>query len=357
MPVAVEPYQTTHIPAVAAFNQRLVSGGGDPAFCFPSAPEPAWLPPQPGATLWQELFVASDGPAIRGGYVLKHQMFQLDGLPQNVGYYHGPISEGIVNRSHAMVGVHLLRDALRRQPLLYALGMGGIDRPLPRMLTSLKWQITLVPFYFRILRARRALHHLRAVRSTPLRRWALDLAAYSGLGAAGAALFQRSLHRADYRIADSFSAEATELWERANTAYSFCAVRDAATLNTLYPASDQRFHRVALNGGWAVVLCTQMHEDKYFGSLRLGSIIDTFALPGHEAAVIGAASRHLDSLGADLVVSNQSHAAWQTAMTDNGYRSGPSNFLFAASPALAPLLGRKDHIHLLRGDGDGPIHL
>ena len=63
--------------------------------------------------------------------------------------------------------------------------------------------------------------------------------------------------------------------------------------------------------------------------------------------------------GVDLIVSNQLHAAWSLALLDAGFRLGPSNYLLAASPALAACAGtaRDDEFHINRGDGDGPIHL
>ena len=61
----------------------------------------------------------------------------------------------------------------------------------------------------------------------------------------------------------------------------------------------------------------------------------------------------------DLIVSNQLHAAWRKALAGAGFHHGPSNFLFAASPALAARIGdaADDELHMNRGDGDGPIHL
>src|SRR5678815_3226809 len=49
------------------------------------------------------------------------------------------------------------------------------------------------------------------------------------------------------------------------------------------------------------------------------------------------------------------------ALAGCGFRTGPSNFIFAASKKLAALLdpwsAHVGRIHLTRGDGDGPIHL
>jgi hypothetical protein len=65
--------------------------------------------------------------------------------------------------------------------------------------------------------------------------------------------------------------------------------------------------------------------------------------------------------GVDMIVSNQSHAAWCIALQNAGFISGPSRFRLAASRELAelldPLQTAMRHIHLNRGDGDGPVPL
>jgi hypothetical protein len=69
----------------------------------------------------------------------------------------------------------------------------------------------------------------------------------------------------------------------------------------------------------------------------------------------------LEARGVDLIVSNQSYAAWGAALQSAGFVQGPSNFRFAASREVAKLLDplptTMAHIHLTRGDGAGPVNL
>ena len=113
--------------------------------------------------------------------------------------------------------------------------------------------------------------------------------------------------------------------------------------------------------GWAVLLDTQMVDNKYFGNLRVGSIVDCLASPENASGVIRAATKVLEDRGVDLIVSNQSHAAWCAGLRDAGFLLGPSNFPFAASKELTKLIHpvptSMAQCHFTRGDGDGPIHL
>ncbi len=369
MSLAIQPYSAEHVPAVRAFNRRL-RDGGETAFQFPEADIPEWLPHQNGRRIFQEMFVAASGPQVHGGYILKHQDFSFRGAVRSIGYYHLPLSEGLVDKRHSLLGAQLLLDALRRQPVLYALGMGGFDRPLPRMLVKAGWKLSAVPFYFKVLRPFRFLRNIRALRTTPLRRLALDAAAYSGLGAAGLRLLASrpaAPGAAPPEVVRSFGPWADDLWQRCHPLYAMAGSRDAATLRILYPADNPRFINIMVRGGaaaplgWAVLLDTPMQDHLYFGNLRLGAIADCFAAPGDAPAVAAAAASFLESVGVDLIVSNQSHQAWGAALRRAGFRAGPSNFIFAASKKLAASLDPWDaalpEIHLTRGDGDGPVHL
>jgi hypothetical protein len=88
----------------------------------------------------------------------------------------------------------------------------------------------------------------------------------------------------------------------------------------------------------------------------VGTILDTLARPEHATAVIAAATRLLNEQGADLISSNQSHTHWTAALSRCWFLKGPSNFIFAAAPALSKLLEPLNQticrVHLNRGDGD-----
>jgi hypothetical protein len=344
MSLEIVAYTQEMVAAVREFNQRLLAGGGLLAGGaladqqFPETPSPGWMP-------GMELFLAVEGSMVRGGYILRRQSFSISGATLPVAHYRLPLSEGIVNRSYAMLGLRMVRDALSREPRLYALGMGGCDQPLPAMLKRLGWSTCAVPFYFKVLHPGRFVRHIEALRNSPLRRAALDAAAYSGAGWLGMKAlglvtgFGRRLPVCAVDLAPGFAPWADEVWERSRSAYALTAQRDAATLERLYPASDPRFLRVRAPGGWAVVLDTQMHGHKQFGDMRVGTIVDCLAPPECAGAVIRAAAGLLEQRGVDLIVSNQLHGAWCTALVESGFRMGPSNYLLALSPALAEAAG------------------
>jgi hypothetical protein len=162
--------------------------------------------------------------------------------------------------------------------------------------------------------------------------------------------------------APDFGSWADEVWDACHARYGAIGVRDRDTLNRLYPPDDARFliWKAIRDGrviGWTVGLDTAMRDDKYFGDLRVGSIVDGLAKPEDARAVVAASAKALGARGVDLVVSNQCHRAWGEALRQAGFLQGPSNFIFAVSKKLAGLIGQMDQVHINRGDGDGPIHL
>jgi hypothetical protein len=368
MPIVIQPYREEHQPAVQEFNQRLKAGGADPDLVFFRFAEPRWLPRTEGAKLYQEYFLALENGVVRGGYALKQQDFSFaNGVTRKVAYYHHPLSEGIVNKSYAAVGSMLLKDAMNRSPLLYCLGMGGYDRPLPKMLVRLGWAHFPVPFYFKVVRPNRFFREMQALRTSAARRLLLNLAAFTGTGWAGVKAMQALRTLRAPRTA-TFTAEQVEgfsdwvdpLWEKSKSLYALTAVRDCQTLSTLYSASDTYFTRLRVRRsgqdiGWAVV--GERRKDEKYGSMRVGSIVDCWASPEDALPVVQAASGALVASGVDLIVSNQSHALWGRAFSQFGFWSAQSNFIFAAgkklSALLEPFAETQSRIHFTRGDGDG----
>jgi hypothetical protein len=375
MSLQILPYAQPAVPAVREFNQRLLAGGALADQQFPETPDPGWMP-------GMELFLAVEDSLVRGGYILRRQTFSVAGATLQAAHYRLPLSEGIINRSYAMLGLRMVRDALSREPRLYALGMGGWDKPLPQMLKRLGWTMCTVPFHFKVVHPGRFLRHIRALRTSQLRRTALDAAAFTGAGWLGmkALGLTRRLPSCLFELAPRFAPWADEVWERSRPAYALVAQRDAATLDRLYPPSDPHFLRVRAAGGWAVLLDTQMQDHKQFGDMRVGAIVDCLAPPESATAIMRAAASLLEQRGVDLIVSNQLHSAWSRALRESAFRAGPSNYLLALSPALAEAAGAGPDrslkscermrpqagvgklklappFHFNRGDGDGPIHL
>lgn len=367
----IGPYTPDLEHSVRAFNQRL-RDGGEANYRFPESCQPR-LPRRQDSSPYQELFLALHAGEVRGGYLLTHSQFAVRGKITTVTC--GPqfnLSEGIVDPAYAMVGVMLAQDALRRQPLMYALGMGSMDHPLTKLLVAMAWHAFPVPFYFRVVSAAHFCDNISYLRRRPGARFALDLLRHSGFSSLGFRLAQArpaAFHR-DFlaTTVEEFGPWTDALWStcKDNDAYSLIAVRDRDTLNVLYPPSDARFHRLRITRagqdlGWAVMLDTQMSGHRQFGNMRVGSIVDCLAMPENASDVVRATTRFLERRSVDVIVSNQASKAWSEALGRNGYLKGPSNFILAMSPELTNQLQSleeyESQIHINRGDGDGPINL
>lgn len=349
------------------FNSRLQAGGAPDDYVFSETPISAWLPAGRGAPVYNEFFLALEEGAVRGAYALKHQEFWCGGERRPLVYYHHPFGEGIVDKKYAQVGLHMLMHVMRENPLLFALGMGGYDRPLPRMLMALKWPHCTIPFYFRAHHGGRFLRHLETLRTSAAKRAAADILAATGAGWLGFKLLHGVLGaagmavRAEAEPVGEFGPWADSVWEECHGRYSMLAVRDARSLRTLYPAANPRLTRLKISRGgqvlgWAVIGMLHRPGHVQYGDMRVGTILDGLAKPEHAKLVISAATRELMRRGADLITSNQSHEAWQGALKACGFLQGPSNYIFAVSKKLSELMQPFDKTvgqsHINRGDGD-----
>ena len=370
MGIRVERYRPSYVDAVRAFNSRLTARQAVPGFLLDEmAPTSDDRPP-----LQREHFLAVEtGGEVRGGFMLQRQTFAIGGQLASVVNYQAPISEGIADRRYAYLGMLMVKEALRHDPLLFCLGMGSVAQPLPRLLAALGFSLRPVPFLVRVHRASRVLRTLPMLRHDRRRARLADVAAATGAGALALRGWARLADLTSLRAAavhservDGWDRSVDALWERARDTCSMVAVRDAAALTALYPRTDTRniCLRVSQRGhpiGWAVLFDTPMRGSQHFGDLRVGTVLDCWALPGREPAVIRAATHALERRGVDLVITNQSHARWVAAFRRAGYLSGPSNYILALSPALtAAVRAEADgeaRIHVTRGDADGRIHL
>jgi len=363
MPITFTDYRSELAEAVRACNQRLTDGGVEPGFLLPAqaldpATEHRQIRPR-----WR-LAVDGDvmaGGAVRGGYLLKTQRFLAGGTPIEAGGYQAPVSEGIVNRKFGVVGVQLLQDALRQNPYLFTTGMGGVDRPVAKLLAARGFTLRLAPFLFRIHRAGRFFRQVSAVRSTAARRMAADVLAATGLGWLAAA----GLHWRRFKpgsgpaavVEESFGDWAEEIWGQTRGQFCLVAERTVPVLQELYPPAGHR-RIVRLPGAWAVTWLSEMRGNSHFGDLRVGTVVDCLAGPGEAAAMARAAAKALEEQGADLIVTNQTAGFLLDGFRAAGFRDGPSNYGLSVSPALEKAMGATaGPWHMTRGDGDGRVNL
>jgi hypothetical protein len=354
--------------SIREFNSRLEKAGVTFAFPVDSS---KLMGKEPGVDApHQVAYVLSDESAVRGGYILKSEQVFVGGQSFPAGNYQLPLSEGIVDRKYAMVGVQLIRDALGRQSRLYCLGMGNTARPLPRLLSKLGWTVSKVPFLFRIENARNFTKEIRWLRQRGRVRLLLDLARYTGTLAGIIALVRvrrrvfgfRTPTGVSFAEVRDFPEEIDELFSNVRDDYGLMCDRRSAAMRKRLPAHESKLLRIVLRrsgkvAGWVVVSISQLSSHTQFGNMNLGCIVDGLAAPADVGLLVGEACRRLEEARCDLLVSNQTHPAWIAGLRRHGFFHGPSNFILALSPPLAACRAAVSSAHFNRADGDGPINL
>jgi hypothetical protein len=363
------PYSPQLDAAIVDFNRRLAAGRAEGGFRLLAGTGPT--PPAGGEGVSLERYLALEGGVVRGGVTLQLQPFSVDGEIYPVANLQLPLSEGIVDRRYAFMGSWLIKHVVHRHPRCFALGMGGEDRQLPRLLRAMGFAVWSVPFLFMVTNVSRAARELAAVGPPGRRRAASTLLRYSGAGLlasrtwrATSAWRTRGTRTVGAEPVREWGAWADDVWERSGGVFCAAAVRDRRTLPALFPADDPKFPAFRLCDGdetigWVVVAVTRTVDSPHFGNLSVGTIVDALTVSGRERAAVGAAIRLLVGQDVDLVVTNQSHPVWRAACRGAGFVGGPSNYVLATSPRF---LGRgidlgSRGVHFTRGDGDGRVHL
>jgi hypothetical protein len=328
-----------------------------------------------------ERYVGIDAKGeVRGGYLLRWQSLWLRGtrlLGAAVGY---PVSEGVIDKRYTMVGVIVLRDAIKRCEFLYSLGAGGRTGNVFRVAQHLGWRIEDVPFLFRVIKGGRFLLNLPQMQRSRGRQLLASIVSKTGLAQvaidllkAGSAVRNRgslSLRLpSDMTVEEvgSLAGVADEVWPRVNSQYTFCVVRDAAHVEPSFPVERNDLHRLVVRHqgspiGWAVVMTEGLSRLRtYLGDIVPGLIVDAFGDTGYATEIVRAATAYLAAQGVDVVITNASHRSWVSGFKRSGFLAWRSQYPLLVSRSLARRIGDLPAVmrqtHMSRGDGDGVHYL
>jgi hypothetical protein len=366
MPLRFEIFAELHVSAVQEFNRRMRDGHADSDFLLPSEVEGTRAAPDEPIQ-WKR-YVVLDGEFVRGGMLAMDQPGWLNGATTRALNFQSPLSEGIVNAKHSIVAMQMVKFMQKQADAVFMVGMGAIDRPLPKLLLASGWSVRPVPFLFRVHRAGRFLTELRMLRTSPFKRIGAQVARLSGIGALGLGFKQRQTAAAKgtVRQVSEWGGWADDIWRRCCDNCSFAVARDRRTLESLYTVTDPRTKILLIERddrpvGWSVCFNAPMQDHHHFGNLQVASILDCLALPDAMATTAILVDREMAAQRADLVLVNHSHSAWVAAFRSAGFLTGPSNYMLAMSKRLTEAVrssaGGEDRVHVTRGDGDGRIHL
>ena len=364
MGIEVVPYAKEHEAAVHAFNLRMANAPS--LFLLPEkAPQAVNEPRIVSAT--QYLAVDED-KQVRGGVIVMDVPAWINGREVAAANLQSPLSEGIVDPMYSMVGMQLIRWTLRRTPYLYVVGMGSADNPLPRLLKAFGWKVRPAAFLFKMNRVGRCLRELSPLRARPLLRSAAVAASISGAGWMGVRWLQRrrtKTARLETEPLNRWPDWVDAVWERYRAGCSFAMVRDSRTLPLLYDPASGQLRAFALRRGgqpvgWFSLLDAPMSGHRYFGNLRVATLLDCVAPPEEAGAAAAAAWEEARRMGADLVITNQTLDAAVAACRSQGFLERGSNYFIATSKALTEecdAAGGDAAMCVTRRDGDGIVNL
>jgi hypothetical protein len=170
--------------------------------------------------------------------------------------------------------------------------------------------------------------------------------------------YRRPVSMTDIRVVQwqCFPPEGNLLWE--GVVKRFPLIFDRSTRYLDWRYSDPRYERLGVYSGdrllgWVICKVSAMRENKYFGDLVVGSIVDFLVDPDnrrHVEFIVSVGLQALLSRGVDIIVTNLSDRRMVRVARSLGFTPGPSNFHFFTKNLRKLTL---QDCHLTRGDSDG----
>ena len=356
-------------PKVEAFNRRLAAAGETEHYLSLEKPFRTMAHLEKSPITVERLF-CYEGDEIRGGVIIKRMTFRINGNSEEVATYVYPLSEGIINPTFKPVWPSMRAEMDRRYPLLYTSSGERAKRIVK--LFSLP-----IPFHFAIFRAFPFLRNFSYLRKRKWLQILLDLAAYSGVGTIGLAIFEqvqrfRRLHPHMEGLTverfDDWGNWADEIWEKTRDSYALIGDRSMAALQSLYPAENEHLNKLLFKTagtkqpiGWVVLTCSKLSDPNYFGDMVLAALVDALAAPVDARSVVSGALLWAKQARADLFVVNHTDMRWNEAFKQSGMIPWKTNFHLFLSPKLKERFDRLEefagHFFFARGDGHGPTSL
>ncbi len=378
METLIIPYRSGDVPGVKRFNQRLKSSGDNHS--FPESHISERFPDDGKSPIYQRFYIVKDNDGeVRGGYFFRHQEFYINKTDIELVDLQLPLSEGIIDQKYAHIGIQILQDAQERARYIFGLGMGGMQYPLPKLLKKSGWHLFTIPFYFYIVDPSAFLSDMTVIKdlvnsrfrkmvfvlTKKLKLLSLIMMLIRTYLALKNIFFQLSSPEIKVESLNKFESSADLLWEKYKSNYSIVAKRSSSVLNILYPPEDIRYKKLIISQkgvviGWMVLVVKKMERDRFFGNIRVGTIVDSFSHPDKYKNIVSSATRFLRNEGVQLIITNNSNKKCGKHLKTNGYFRGPSNYILALSKKISELFENDidfENSLFMRGDGDGPINL
>jgi hypothetical protein len=367
------------VPACGEFNERLRQAGAEVSGFNCSVNGDRGRDPPAPMEVERYVGVDVDGQ-VRGAYSLRWQFLWLQGERLLGAHYGYPISEGIIDKRYAIVGVLVLRDAVKRCEYLYLLGAGGRTGNVFRVAQHVGFAIEDVPFLFRVINGGGFLRKLPQMQRALERRVLATIGSATGLAQIATGILHGASairHRGSSSLRPPLSitveevatlaAAADEVWSRVCSQYSFCVVRDGAHVEPSFPLDRTDIHRLVVRHqgsiiGWSVVMREGLSRlQAYLGDVAAGLIVDAFGDTAYASEIVRAATAYLAAQGVDVVITNTSHEGWVTGYKRAGFIAWRSQFPLIVSHSLARRIGDLHAImprtHMSRADADGVHYL
>ncbi len=317
---------------------------------------------KPGSKIFQEQIVlVEDEEYIRCAAKIKNQNYLLKGKIINFQDIQIPISESIIDRKYLPSNLFFLKNLSNLSKNMHALGMGGVDEPLPKILNKLGFDLFKVDFFFLPLKISTLYNiFINKININLLKNFSFIFKPLDSIISLSYKLNCFKNRNIKIKIFEEFTEQDTLIWEAVKNDFHLIAEKKAENLNIIY--SSERFKLTKLRIydqeeylGWLVLKITRHERDKYFADEKTCTIVDLCTEPCNYNIFIKTAKRIAFKDNAGVILMNSLNKEFNYFLKKNLFINSNSNFAFASKLENQHIDLNKSWI--TRGDGDGPINL
>ena len=301
--------------------------------------------------------VVENNKFIRAVVAIKNQQYLINGKEINFKDIQQPISESIIDKKFLIQNLVFFNKIINLSVNMHGLGMGGLNEPLPKILSKLKFNKYLIPFFIFPISVKKTLYiYLKRKKiNFPLK--ILEILSpidffYKFL----INFFQNKITQEEFNL---FDKKDDELWDKVKLNFDLISFKNKINLNLVY--NSKRFDllkiRIYKNKnylGWIVLKITKHNNSNHFFDSKTCTIVDMLCEKIHYNILIKEIKKISLKYNCDVILVNSTYFDFNIKLKNNFFINFNSNFGFVYKTF------ETFNIHkswITRGDGDGPINL
>tara|TARA_B100001059_G_C17820463_1_gene577929 strand:- start:558 stop:1631 length:1074 start_codon:yes stop_codon:yes gene_type:complete len=304
--------------------------------------------------------VVENNKFIRAVVAIKNQQYLINGKEINFKDIQLPISESIIDRKFLFQNLFFFSKIVNLSSNMHGLGMGGLNEPLPKILSKLNFKKHLIPFFIFPISIKKTLYIYLKRKKNNFPSHILEILSPIDFCYKFLINFSQNIsneiRREEFNL---FAQKDDELWDKVKCNFDLISVKNKINLNLVY--NSKRFDllkiRIYENKeylGWIVLKITKHKNSNHFFDSKTCTVVDMLCKKIHYNILVKEIKKISLKHNCDVILVNSTNVDFNINLKNNFFININSNFGFVFKSSENININKS---WITRGDGDGPINL